>query len=136
MKSLWQELNAANLSIANAIGYAPDYIRVPGGTTGIFTKEFPMPLGNWDVDSLDYKNSNQKDGGNIIYNRLVNSGIRDGSIILMHSIYFRTYDATAMLLEYLSNQGYVFVTLSELFYYKGITPEDGEVYRNAVAAEQ
>ena len=46
----------------------------------------------------------------------------------MHSIYQNSCDGIAMFMEHAHNLGYEFVTLSELFYYKGVDVQFGEVY--------
>ena len=54
----------------------------------------------------------------------------DGKIILMHSIYNETADATAKIVPWLKKQGYQTVTVSELIKYKtGETPKAGNLYR-------
>lgn len=132
---MWKEFNATNRIIAEATGHAPDYVRLPGGSAGIWTKEFPVPIINWDKDSIDYKYKNKSNGATTIYNRLLDIEIEDGSIVLLHSIYNNSYEATEKILKYLDEQGFLFVTVSELFYYKGITLEDGTVYKHAVIKE-
>lgn len=129
---IWQEFNMTNLAIAAATGHAPDYVRLPGGSVGKWTKELPLPIINWDIDSIDYNEKKKGNGGTIIFERLKNANIQDGSIILLHSIYQTSYEATEMILPYLAKQGYQFVTLSELFYYKGIVLEDGVICTDAV----
>ena len=128
MKQIWQEFNMANLSIANCVGHSPDYVRLPGGSLGQYSKQFPMVVVNWNQDTEDWREKKKSDGAEIIYNRIIKSGIKDGDIILMHSIYNNSYKAASMLLDYLESKGYVCVTLSELFYYKGTNPEFGRIY--------
>ena len=53
----------------------------------------------------------------------------EGGIVLLHSIYQNSYDGVEMFVEYLVQEGYELVTLSELFYYKGVTPGTGVVYQ-------
>ncbi|MBE5950817.1 MAG: hypothetical protein E7260_04380 [Lachnospiraceae bacterium] len=128
---MWKEFNLTNLAIADGTGYAPDYIRLPGGSGGKFSLEFPMINVNWNVDSKDYQEKKKTNGAEIIADRMKEVIYQDGDILLYHSIYQTTYDALVEMLPYLDAQGYQFVTLSELFYYKGITPEYGKVYKNA-----
>ncbi len=129
-EELWTEVNRTNLVLAGAVGYAPDYIRFPGGSSGR-TGQVPMIVVNWDMDSVDYADKNTEGGDRIIFERLINSSyFDDGSIVLLHSIYENSYGAVELLLPYLKEQGYELVTLSELFYYKcrDKKPEPGVVY--------
>ena len=128
-KAMWSEINATNLAIAKSTGYAPDYVRFPGGSYGKRTKAIPMIVVNWNVDSVDYMEKKKENGAENIYNRLINSStFEDGGIVLMHSIYQNSCDGIAMFMEHAHNLGYEFVTLSELFYYKGVDVQFGEVY--------
>lgn len=128
---MWQEFNKANEAIASATGYAPDYVRLPGGSVGKWSLEFPAINVNWNVDSIDYREKQKTNGAQIIVNRMMEKGFQDGDIVLFHSIYQNSYDAVKEILKQLDAQGYQFVTLSELFYYRGITPKPGVVYLNA-----
>lgn len=128
-KEIWTEINAANLAIAASTGYAPEYVRFPGGSYGKRTKDIPMIAVNWNIDSIDYREKKKENGAQIIYERLINSAtLKDGGIVLMHSIYQNSCDGIAKFMEYAHNEGYEFVTLSELFYYKGADVKFGEVY--------
>lgn len=136
-EQMWTEINQTNLLIAKSAGYAPDYVRFPGGTDGKRTKEIPMVVVNWNMDSVDYREKNKEDGAQIIYERLKNSPyLGDGSIVLLHSIYDNSYEGVEMFIAHLKEQGYAFVTLSELFYYKGFTPETGIVYFDGFGATE
>ena len=78
---------------------------------------------NWNLDTLDWQDKDK----NIITQR-IQAEVKDGAIILLHSIHQTTYDATELFLPWLIEQGYEVVTISELFYYKGVTPENGVQY--------
>lgn len=128
-EAIWSEINQTNLAIAKATGYAPDYVRFPGGSFGKRSLQIPMIKVNWNMDSIDYQEKKKADGADIIFNRLKKSSkLGDGSIVLLHSLYQNSYDAVEMFVEYLVNEGYELVTLSELFYYKGLEPAYDEVY--------
>lgn len=130
-KDIWSEVNRTNLLIANATGYAPDYVRFPGGSVGKRALNVPMIVTNWNIDSIDYKYKKDANGPELIYKRVLNyMDVADGAIVLMHSLYQNTYESVKMYVEYLTEEGYELVTLSELFYYKGVTPEFGAVYKN------
>lgn len=136
-EEMWSEVNRTNLLIAASTGYAPDYIRFPGGTDGKRTTQIPMVVVNWSMDSIDYREKNKENGAQIIYDRLKESKyLEDGAIILIHSIYENSYEAMVKLIPYLKEQGYVFVTLSELFYYKGFTPDTGIAYYTGFGATE
>lgn len=63
----------------------------------------------WSVDSLDWKSRN----ANAVYHTVMNN-VKEGSIILMHDLYPSTAEALPRLLNVLKDQGYAFVTVSEL----------------------
>lgn len=130
-KEIWSEINSTNLAIAKSTGYAPDFVRFPGGSAGKRSLEVPMFVVNWNMDSLDYKYKKNSDGATTIYKRLMNSmdKAEEGGIVLLHSIYQNSYDGVEKFVEYLVQEGYELVTLSELFYYKGVTPKFGVVYQ-------
>ena len=56
--------------------------------------------------------------------------IEDGDIILMHDIYETTADAVKKLVPKLRKEGYQLVSISELFQYKGISPDSSTHYFN------
>jgi peptidoglycan/xylan/chitin deacetylase (PgdA/CDA1 family) len=76
----------------------------------------------WDVDSEDWKSRNTKK----ILQRC--KSIEDGDIVLMHDLYPTTAAAVKKLVPQLKKKGYQLVTVDELFYYKGIQTEAGQVY--------
>ena len=82
-----------------------------------------MPIIIWNIDTLDWKYHNSKR----IYNRVINK-VKDGDIILMHDIYSATSNSLNIIIPKLQSEGYRFVTVSELFYYKNISLEKGKVY--------
>ena len=128
-EKIWQEINQTNLLIAESTGYAPDYVRFPGGSFGKRSIKVPMIKVNWNMDSVDYAEKNKKNGAEIIYNRLKNNAkLGDGSIVLLHSIYQNSCDGVELFMDDLAKEGYQFVTLSELFYYKGLDPSRDVVY--------
>ncbi len=137
-KLFWTEINKNNLTIAKNIGYAPVLIRMPGGNNKLdyMAKHLPMPMINWYLDTRDWDKGiiYPEKSTEAEYNAKVDSiskkvidEVGDGQIVLMHSLYQTTAEATNEIMATLSIQGYQFVTVSELFYYKGITLENGKV---------
>lgn len=70
----------------------------------------------WDVDSLDWKDLSAAD----IAMRVIN-GVKNGSIILMHSNGLHTAEAVPIILETLKNRGYSSVPIGELIYKENYT---------------
>ena len=64
-----------------------------------------------------------------VVNHILNS-VQDGDIVLMHDIYEPTAEAVAELVPALQERGYQLVTVSELFKFRGVTPQAGQYYRS------
>ncbi len=122
----WPEFNRTNLVIAEATGHAPDYVRLPGGSSNKYLREnLPLPIIGWSLDTIDWRDRDK----DIIFERMKEKA-RDGAIVLIHSIHLSSYEASELFVPWLHEQGYQLVTLSELFYYKGIKPKSGRQYEN------
>lgn len=110
--------------IYNATKKRPKLLRPSYGSVNNKIKKVAnMPIIIWDIDTLDWKYHNSKR----ITSRVVNK-VRDGDIILMHDIYSASLNALSNIIPILQDNGYEFVTIDELFYYKGISLENGKVY--------
>lgn len=119
-----EEINTTNETIFNTIFKYPTLFRPSYGIVNNKIKKISdMPIIIWNIDTLDWKYHNSKR----IYNRVVNK-VNDGDIILMHDIYRATSNSLNLIIPKLLNDGYTFTTVSELFYYKGISLENGKVY--------
>lgn len=70
----------------------------------------------WSVDSLDWDSRN----AHSIYNEVMQN-VKGGSIVLMHDLYSSTADALERILKTLKDQGFEFVTVSELLQMGGRT---------------
>jgi len=109
------EMQKADQAIKSAINVSPTLLRPPGGN---MTKEriaaAPYAIILWNVDPRDWDHKTEnKQNVDIIVNNVL-SAVTDGDIILMHDIYQNTADAIEILLPKLKEQGYEFVTVSEL----------------------
>lgn len=119
-----KEITDTNNLIFEIIGKEPKLFRPSYGSFNKKIKNISeMPIIIWDIDTLDWKYHNSKK----ITSRVVNK-VKDGDIVLMHDIYSATANALDNIIPMLANKGYSFVTVSDLFYYKGITLEKGKVY--------
>ncbi|MCK9372178.1 MAG: polysaccharide deacetylase family protein [Sulfuricurvum sp.] len=114
-EEVFQELNASSSRIQELTGHYPLLIRPPYGSINasvvrtINTHGFTAVL--WSLDSLDWA---IKEKDPIVENVLTH--IRPGDIILMHSgrSNHPTAEALPEIIEKLQQEGYTFVTLSQL----------------------
>ena len=110
-----EELSRSCERIAAAGGGTPKLFRAPSGSynnTLIKTAaEEGFTTIQWDVDSRDWKNP---DPSEMVTK--VTENVRCGSIILFHSGAKPTAKALLQILDILSQQGYSFITVSELIY--------------------
>ena len=101
-------------------------IRAPYGHVNEKVKsKIANPLINWEIDPEDWRVRDSK----IIYDN-INRYLYDGAIVLLHDLYPTSIEAAINILDnYLDT--YQFVTVSEMFAYKGIALNDGELYFSA-----
>ena len=67
----------------------------------------------WDVDPNDWKTENRDP--DIVYDNVVNGGeMHDGALVLSHDIRPTTVDAYDRIIKELKDEGYKFVTISQL----------------------
>ena len=119
-----KEINDTSDLIFSITGKYPSLFRPSYGIANNKIKSIVnMPIIIWNIDTLDWKYHNSKR----IYNRVINK-VKDGDIILMHDIYSATSNSLNIIIPKLQSEGYRFVTVSELFYYKNISLEKGKVY--------
>jgi len=105
----------------NATGTVPTLVRPPEGKLGSTAKAlYNTAFIGWSVDTEDWR---YRDASHVI--GVVQSfGDLNGQVILMHSLYESTAEATEVLVPWLQAQGYQLVTVSELLqYHYGATPE-------------
>ena len=108
-----ENITACNDKIENITGVRPTLFRAPYGEYDdnvISTvKSMGMNTIQWDVDSLDWKDLSADE----IYSR-VTSKISAGSIVLFHNAALHTPEALPAIIEYILQQGYTIVPISEL----------------------
>jgi len=119
-----EEISSTSELIFEVTGKYPSLLRPSYGSFNKKIKNVSnMPIIIWNVDTLDWKYHSSKK----ITNRVVNK-VSDGDIVLMHDVYSATSNALDSIIPILIDRGYSFVTVSDLFYYKNISLEDGKVY--------
>ncbi len=102
-------------------------IRAPyGASNDTVRSKINSPLIMWSIDTEDWRTRDE--ASNI---QSVRNTIFDGAIILMHDLYEPSVNAGMKLLDEYKDE-YQFVTVSELYQYKGVKLENGQMY-NGVA---
>ncbi|WP_239648576.1 polysaccharide deacetylase family protein [Nocardiopsis chromatogenes] len=118
-----RDLERASLAITGATGSWPDLMRPPYGAvseTSLAHTYYPAIL--WDVDSRDWTGL---DSDEIVDSTM--SQVSPGSIVLMHDSIAPTVEAAPELIRRLRDEGYHFVTVSEIL--DNTALEDGTPYR-------
>ncbi len=124
-QQIQEDVKKVNAAFQKA-GVSPTLFRPPyGSTNSTVSKNMPLPIVTWSVDTLDWKTRNTQS----ILQEIEKEGNLDGKVILMHGIYDTTADAVAKLVPELLEQGYQIVTVSELLQYRHQeTPVAGKLY--------
>ncbi|MBR2876607.1 MAG: polysaccharide deacetylase family protein [Clostridia bacterium] len=111
-----KEIETCNKKIEAITGEKVKLVRAPSGDYDNKSIEVTDALGmkmiQWSVDSLDWKKLSAQE----MYSRVI-SKTENGSILLFHNGVENTPEALRMILEKLKNDGYEFVTVSELIYW-------------------
>ena len=112
------ELSKTSKAIQKAIGVKPTLMRPIGG---MITYDRVQSCGydviQWNVDTNDWQYASRGSDKNQNIKRIYNNIIRDtdaNDIVLMHEIYYNSYDAFSLAIDKLYNEGYRFVTVSQL----------------------
>ena len=122
-----KQIDKTNKEIHEICGVTPVVARPPYGD---FNKQVLKSVGMaevlWTYDTEDWRIRN----GKKVFEAIKKKENLDGMIILMHSVYDESAEATKLIVPWLKEQGYQMVTVSELIKYKtGTTPEAGQLYR-------
>jgi len=117
--------------IRSVTGADPPLIhRPPYGAINNRVKKVSADMGysllSWSVDPKDWESRD----ADLIYNYIVRY-TRDRAVVLFHDIYAPTADALERIIPKLMEDGFQFVTVSDLFLYSDVELIPGEIYRNA-----
>ncbi|MDO4459252.1 MAG: polysaccharide deacetylase family protein [Clostridia bacterium] len=127
-EQLINEISLTNDILKKADGKDRHLIRPPYGEfNDAVAKAAASPMIYWSVDTEDWKSLSSE----AVYNHIMTHAY-DGAVILMHDIYGTSCDGAIWAIDELLENGYSFVTVSELFEKKGITLQDGVMYYDAV----
>ena len=113
-------------TMSRLIGITPTLMRAPGGTELRYVEaEIGYPLLHWSIASGDSGGAR----ADSVANRVIYKA-GDGHVVLMHDLNSECAQATKLILEELSDRGYLFVTVEELFADAGTALEPNHVYYN------
>lgn len=103
------------------------FLRPPGGCCGENVRQVAEALGlgilSWSVDPRDWATNDAS-----LIERSVMNKVTDGDVILLHDMSDSSVDAALDVIEELSNQGFRFVTVSELAALRGVRIAPGKTY--------
>lgn len=124
-----EQIDSNSTLIESYCGEKPTLFRPVGGAINDdvkkAAKETGLPIINWSVDTLDWKYRDAARIKSVIVNEA-----KDGDIVLMHDLRDCTLEGVLGAIDALQDEGYAFVTVSELARVKGVSLEPGEVYTN------
>lgn len=119
---------ADNLALLPA-GCKPVYLRPPGGASSAIlaqaAKDAGFALLKWSVDPRDWATHDAA-----AVEAAVLETVRPGDVILLHDMCDCSVDAALAIIDRLQEQGFRFVTVSELAALHGVTPQPGVMYSN------
>ncbi|HMM06633.1 MAG TPA: polysaccharide deacetylase family protein [Clostridiales bacterium] len=121
------EVIKTDRALTAATGQKNFLLRPPHGAYNSDTLQWAnRPIITWSDDTYDWAIHSQSD----ITKRIVRNA-KDGAIFLMHETVPTTARGTIDAIDILQKQGYIFVTVDELFTRKGIQLQNGKAYANA-----
>ena len=118
-----QEVERTEAALEALLGGGEYWLRPPYGQVSE-DADFGVPLVKWSVDPRDWESRDTEK-----VTRAILEHVEPGSIILLHDIYPTSVDAALRVVDQLQAEGYWFVTVEELLWLNGVTPEAGTMYR-------
>ncbi|HEY6795509.1 MAG TPA: polysaccharide deacetylase family protein [Kineosporiaceae bacterium] len=119
-----RQLQLTDTALQRATGQTPTLVRPPYGSVNAAVKQqIARPVILWNRDTLDWKVRNAQHVTDAVL-----GSARPGDIVLMHDIHPTTVAAVPGILQALTDQGYHFVTVSQLL--QGIRLNPGQTYSN------
>ena len=118
-----QEVARTEAALEALLGGGEYWLRPPYGQVAEGV-ELGVPMVKWCVDPRDWES---RDAEKVT--RAILDCVEPNSIILLHDIYSTSVDAALRVVDRLQEEGYWFVTVEELLWLNGITPEAGRMYR-------
>lgn len=121
----YAEVDKLRETLTALLGRESFMLRPPYGMMNAATQaRAAAPIILWSVDPEDWSDRDTARQVSVIVDRA-----QDGDIILLHDIYPASVDTALQVVDALMAKGFHFVTVEELFAIRGMTPENGTVYR-------
>ncbi len=106
------------------LGITARYARVPYGLYNqMIDNKAGVPLIQWSIDTYDWRD---RYTSTIMSN--MKKQVTDGDIVLMHDIKDKTPTTAKTMVEWLQENGYMCLTIDELFRKDGVVLEENVVY--------
>jgi peptidoglycan/xylan/chitin deacetylase (PgdA/CDA1 family) len=109
-------------------GCKPMFLRPPGGNYNETVLDAARQAGlgvlSWSVDPKDWASHDAQ-----VIGQTVVKQVRSGDVILLHDMSDSSVEAALQIVDELKEQGFRFVTVTELARLKGIAIEPGKVYQ-------
>ena len=111
-------------AMTETFGLGPLMLRAPYGIFDYFIKaKVNLPLIEWDVDTKDWTGKSSAAVLNV-----VTKVVKEGSIILMHDLKDHTPESGRLAAEWLYSNGYMCVTVEDLFMNYGQEMVPNKIY--------
>ena len=122
------QVSRTDAMLDSAIGFDQNYMLRPpyGDYNQSVLNAAGVPAVFWSMNTSDYTTSS----ASVVCNQIVNAA-HDGGICCIHDTHYSTVVGSLQAISILQQRGYQFVTIEELFYRRGITPQNGVIYSNA-----
>ena len=118
-----QEVARTDAALEALLGEGEYWLRPPYGQVAEGA-DFDVPMVKWSVDPRDWES---RDTGKVT--QAILDCVKPNSILLLHDIYPTSVEAALRVVDRLQEEGYWFVTVEELLWLNGVTPEPGRMYR-------
>lgn len=118
-----QEVARTEAALEALLGEGEYWLRPPYGQVAEGA-DFDVPMVKWSVDPRDWES---RDTGKVT--QAILDCAKPNSILLLHDIYPTSVEAALRVVDRLQAEGYWFVTVEELLWLNGVTPEPGRMYR-------
>lgn len=113
-----------NEAMIKSIGIPVRYDRVPGGRyPAMISAKVGWSYIQWSLDTYDWRG-----GSTAGVMQKVRKKIQDGDIILCHDIKDNTPESARQIVRFLEDEGYMLLTVDELFAKDGVVLEPNKVY--------